>query len=134
MDTRQDIFMLQALNEAIWIRDNAQKIDKQSLFDAIASIGEHNIYSSRQIASFTNGALDHSSVSKIIKKKNKTGGNLNVHSLEELREVFYSRERKRTNYKLIAKIIQDGTSQGMVEKLTGVKQSTISRKIKEIDA
>lgn len=131
MDRQKEIFMLQALNEAIWLRDKVKTFDRQGLFDAIISLAEHGIFSSRQIAMLTDGAINHSTISKMTKKKNKTGGTLNPQSLNDLREIFHSRARNKTNYKLVAKVINEGTSQIMVERLTGVSQSSISRYVKE---
>lgn len=132
MNRQQEIFMLQALNEAIWIRNKANEIDKQELCNLVMALGEHGIFSSRQISAITGGILTHTTVSKLISKTDKTGGTLNVESLEDLRKIFYSRERKRTDYELVRKVIESGTSQVMVEKLTGVSQSSISRKASKL--
>jgi DNA-binding transcriptional ArsR family regulator len=86
------------------------------------------VFSSRQISAIISNRVSHTTVSSIIGKKDKTGGNLNVASLEVLRNILYSRSSGETNYGLIAKALEEGTSQGMISKLTGVSQSSISRR------
>jgi hypothetical protein len=56
---------------------------------------------------------------------------LNVGTLDILRNILYSRADGRTDYRLITDAVGGGTSQGMVSKITGISQSSISKNIKE---
>lgn len=129
MDRSREISMAEALNQAIWLRDNVEKLGRDAMEVAIKDLASHRLFSSRQISAIVNGTLDHGSIAKLIKKEDKTGGNLNVGTLEILRNVLYSRANNQTDYKLISKALEEGTSQGMIARLTGVSQSSISRRL-----
>lgn len=129
MDRTKEISMAEALNQAIWLRDNIEKLDREATEVAIKDLASHRLFSSRQLSAIVNNAIDHSTIAKLIKKEDKTGGNLNVGTLEILRNVLYSRANNQTDYQLIAKAFQEGTSQGMIARLTGVSQSSISRRL-----
>lgn len=116
-----------ALNEAIWLRDHIDIVDREELNDAIKSLAKYGIFSSRQISAITNGRLSPSTVSLTIDKSDKTGGNLNPGTLEILRAILYSRADKNTDVRLIKAALGEGNSQGMIAKLTGVSQSMISK-------
>lgn len=131
MDRAKEISMAEALNQAIWLRDNIEKLNRDATEVAIKELASHRLFSSRQIAAIVNGAVDHGSIARLIKKEDKTGGNLNVGTLEILRNVLYSRANNKTDYGLIAQALKEGTSQGMIARLTGVSQSSISRRLNE---
>lgn len=116
-----------ALNEAIWLRDHIDIVDREELNDAIKSLAKYGIFSSRQISAITNGRLSPSTVSLTVDKSDKTGGNLNPGTLEILRAILYSRADKNTDVLLIKAALAEGNSQGMIAKLTGVSQSMISK-------
>jgi hypothetical protein len=103
-------------------------MDSSELNKQIMLLADYDILSSRQISAIVNNKVSHSSISKMIGKNSKTGGNLNVGTLEILRNVLYSRSSGETDYRLISEAIKEGTSQGMISKLTGVSQSSISRR------
>jgi hypothetical protein len=129
MNRQEDLKTAEALNYAIWVRDNVNDMKDWDVLKAVSDLGKYKIFSSRQISAITNNRVSHTTVSSIIKKKNKTGGNLNVGTLEILRNVLYSRADGKTDYGLISEALQGGTSQGMISKLTGVSQSSISRRL-----
>jgi hypothetical protein len=129
MNRQEEMHLAQALSEAIWLRDHAENMDRQQLFDAVVSIGEYKLFSNRQISAITNGLVTHKIVGELIGKKNKTGGNLNVGTLDILRNILYSRANHRTDYNLVRDAVGLGTSQGMVSRLTGVTQSSISKRL-----
>ncbi len=131
MDRAQEMRVAQALNEAIWLRDNVASLEKDGIIDAIIRIGKLGVFSSRQLSAITNGALPHTTVSKLITKTDKTGGKLNVGTLDILRTILISRADSSTDFNLIADAVGQGTSQGMVAKLTGVNQGTISKKMRQ---
>lgn len=131
MNRKRDMYVAEALNEAIWIRDNAEAIDREMLMDAIMGLAKYKIFSARQISAITNGLVSHTTISRMVDKHDRTGGNLNVGTLDILRSILYSRADGRTDYKLIHDAVDSGTSQGMVSKITGISQSSISKNIKE---
>lgn len=128
MERKQEILIAEALNLAIWLRDNVDQITQEEVYNTIEKLGEYNIFSSRQLSAIARDKLSHGTISTIIRKTDKTGGNLNVGTLDILLTVLYSRATTSTDYELIEKALAEGTSQGMVSKLTGVSQSSISRR------
>ena len=122
---------LQAINEAIWIRDNAHKISKELLIERFQELSEYTLFSNRQMAKISGDKISHNVLGGYIQKSDKSGGNFNPTSLEDVREALFSKERKRINYNAILRALEAGTSQGMISKLTGISQSSISRKFGE---
>lgn len=131
MDRSQEMRIAQALNEAIHLRDNVDQLSQDEIMSQLRSLSRHNIFSARQLAAIANGKVSHHAITKIIEKKDKTGGNLNAGTLDILRNLLYSRANGSTDYRLVADAVSRGTSQGMVAKLTGIPQGTISKKIRE---
>jgi len=127
MNRNEALHIAAALNEAIWLRDNADRIEKQELHNAVSLLGSYEVFSNRQISAISNGKVSPAVVSSIVGKASKTGGNLNPGTLEILRGILYSRADKRTNKRLIKAALEDGNSQGMIAKLTGVSQSLVSK-------
>lgn len=127
MNRIEALHIAAALNEAIWVRDHAETIPKEELFEAVSLLGSYEVFSSRQISAITNGRLSPAAVSGIVGKSDKTGGNLNPGTLEILRGILYSRADKRTDKRLIKAALGEGNSQGMIAKLTGVSQSLVSK-------
>jgi hypothetical protein len=133
MNRQKDILIAEALNEAIWIRDNAEVVEKEVLINAVKDLAKYKVFSSRQISAITNGVISHTVISRLINKHDRTGGNLNVGTLDILRNILYNRANGNTDYNLIHDAVGMGTSQGMVSKITGVSQSSISKNIKEMN-
>lgn len=131
MDRAQEMRIAQALNEAIWLRDNVYSLEEAELIERIKALGGYSVFSSRQLSAIVDGKVPHGRITKLTGKTNKTGGNLNIGTLDILRSILLSRAGADTDYSLIASAVSMGTSQGMVAKLTGVPQGTISKKIKE---
>ena len=128
MNRQNEIKIAELLNLAIWIRDNVDSMELGEIKKQIVLMADYEVLSSRQMSAIVNNRISHSMISKMIDKGSKTGGNLNVGTLEILRNVLYSRANGETDYKLIKEAIGQGTSQGMISKLTGVSQSSISRR------
>jgi hypothetical protein len=129
MTRERDMKIAEALNYAIWVRDSVDEMKDWDVLKAVSDLGKYKLFSSRQISAITNNRVGHHAVNSIINKSDKTGGNLNVGTLEILRNVLYSRSNGETNYELISEAFEKGTSQGMISKLTGVSQSSISRRL-----
>jgi hypothetical protein len=130
MDRLQEMKVAEALNYAIWLRDNVNELGDFDLTECIQALGKFDIFSSRQISAIVDGKVPHGKITKLIGKTDKTGGNLNVGTLDILRNILLTRADDGTDYKLIASAVGMGTSQGMVAKLTGVPQGTISKKLR----
>jgi hypothetical protein len=128
MNRAEQMRVSELLNLAIWVRDNVYSMDTEELNKQIMLLADYDMLSSRQISAIVNNKVSHSSISKMIGKNSKTGGNLNVGTLEILRNVLYSRSNGETDYGIISEALKEGTSQGMISKLTGVSQSSISRR------
>jgi hypothetical protein len=118
---------LQAINEAIWIRDNSPKISREILIERLKEISSYGLFSSRQLAKICNNKLSHASISQHIKKNSNSGGKIAPESLEDVREALFSKERGAISYPHIKSALEAGTSQNMVSKMTGINQSGISR-------
>jgi hypothetical protein len=126
----QDSLMLRALNEAIWLRDNSARLDKDNLFRIVEDLGEYGVFSARQISALTHKKISHQTAARLCAKTDRTGGRLNIETLEDVRECFYSRIKGKTNYDLVRKVVSSGTSQGMLAKLSGINQARISKNVR----
>lgn len=126
-----DAMSLRAINEAIWLRDNAKRLEREAMFRIIEDIGEYGVFSARQIAAMTEGKVSHQTVARLCAKTDRTGGRLNIKSLEDIRDCLYSRVKGRTNYDIVRKVIEAGTSQGMLAKLSGINQARISKNVRD---
>ena len=129
----RDILLLRAINEAIWLRDNAVRIDKPELFKFVEDLGEYGIYSARQVSAIIGSQMSHQTIAKLCQKSDKTGGRLNPASLDDIKQCFHDRVNKTLNYNIIKRVIDSGTSQGMLEKLSGISQAKISKGIAKLD-
>lgn len=129
----KDILLLRAINEAIWLRDHAETIDKEEMFRIVEDIGEYGLYSARQVSALTGNKLSHQTTARLCKKTNKTGGRLSLSSLEDIKQCFHDRVNKKIDYKIVKRVIDSGTSQGMLEKLSGISQAQISKGIAKIN-
>jgi transposase len=130
MDRATEMKIGQALNEAIWLRDNVEKLGPSEIEERIKDLGKYELFSARQLSAICNGAISHHLITKLIGKTDRTGGNLNVGTLDILRSILLNRASSGTDYALISDAVGMGTSQGMVAKLTGVSQGSISKKIR----
>jgi len=127
MSSDVDMMRLRAINEAIWLRDHWSNLERKELFRIIEDIGEYNMFSARQIGGMINNTISRQIISKLCNKTDKTGGRLEVKDLEKIREIFYGKSNGVLNNSLIREVLNNGTSQGMLSKLTGINQSTISK-------
>ena len=129
----KDVFLLRAINEAIWLRDHCATLTKEKIFEIVEDIGEYGVYSARQIAMLTGNQLSHQTVAKLCKKTNKTGGRLSAKSLDDIKQCFHDRINKNIDFKVVKRVIDSGTSQGMLEKLSGISQAQISKGIAKLN-
>lgn len=122
-----DVLLLRAINEAIWLRDHAARLSREELFKIVEDIGEYGVFSARQISAMTESLLSHQTVARLCNKTDKTGGRLSISSLEDIRQCFHDRINKTINNQTILRVLESGTSQGMLEKLSGISQTRISK-------
>ena len=127
MDQMQRLY---AINQAIWIRDNAKRISKELLIERIQDLAEFNLFSNRQLSKICLNVLSYNTIGNYVNKTNRSGGNISAKALEDIRDILFSKERNKLDLVLIKKTIASGTSQGTLAKLTGVSQTLISRSIK----
>ena len=127
-EATKDVHRLQAISMAIWIRDHAKAISQTALLEKMQEIAEYELFSNRQLAKISGNAVSHVTIGNFAPKTSKSGGRLEPKTLDDIREILFSKNRGRTNYKIVVDVVNSGTSQGMVSKLTGINQSTISKK------
>ena len=121
----------QALNEAIWLRDNVGLLHESEILERVIELDSLDVFSNRQLHAIINGVISYRTLSAITGNRTRTGGRLNVGTLDILKNILYSRANDFTDYKLIDKAIEMGTSQGMISKLTGVSQGNISKRMEK---
>lgn len=125
-----ELNIAEALNFAIWLRNNCDEMDKDKIKSAVVELGAYGIFSSRQIHAIVNKNINRKAITELIGKTDRSGGALNPGTLDLLRSVLVNRATQETDYILIRDAVGSGTSQHMVSKLTGVPQSTISKIVK----
>lgn len=118
---------------AIRLRDNAQKLSHEELVELIKEVASFDVMSNRQLAKLTKNKMNHVAISRMIPKTSKTGGNVNGSDLEKIRAIIFSKSIKQTDYRLVLDVLANGTSQGMLNRITGVSQTMISQKKKELN-
>ncbi len=116
---------------AIRLRDTAHKLEKEKLKELIAEVSSFGVMSNRQIAKLIKNKMNHVAISRLMNKTSKTGGNVNGSDLEKIRAIIFSKSIHKTDYKLVLEVLDNGTSQNMLTRITGVAQSTISKKRKD---
>ena len=121
-----DLERLQAVNIAIWMRDNCGIVPHNEIRDAISNLAKYNLFSNRQIYYILQESISHSAIARQTQKKDKSGGKLSPKSLEDIREFIFTK-----NYEAAARAIKLGTSQNVLSKISGTPQSSLSRKIKK---
>lgn len=119
--------VLQAINLAIWIRDNAHLISRKDLMLRIGELSSFGLFSNRQLEKICRSKISYTTIGRSTGKTSRTGGKINPDSFEVIRDILYAKHNGQVNYTAIKSVLSDGTSQNMVSKLTGVAQSTISK-------
>ena len=119
---------LQAINVAIWIRDNADTLHREELMIKIRELSAYRLFSDRQIARLVKNKISHSVISRNTRKSDRTGGLVPPEALEDILTVLLSKDRGEIDYEALQRALAAGTSQNMLSKLTGVSQPLISRR------
>jgi hypothetical protein len=121
---------LEAINTAIWIRENAKTFSDKQIADKAAELSRYGLFSNRQIAKIFGSGVNHSKIKTYTNKTDKTGGSFEPESLETLRQILFTKSMGDFDYQAVKRAIEMGTSQNMIMRLSGVSQSSISRKLK----
>ena len=117
------------LADAIKLRDKHGEMDQREFNELIGKVATYGYMSNRQLAKMCDGRVSHVTVSRYSEKKSKVWGQVNPADFERIRSVVFSYSMNDINYKEIESLIQNGTSQSMLAKLTGISQSVISRRL-----
>jgi len=120
---------LEVISIAIWLRDNASRVEGEELVEKIMMLSDYGIFSNRQLSRIVDNKLSHVKIGAHTRKKGRSGGMLAPESLEDIRDALFSRERNSIDYSAVKSAVEKGTSQNMITKLTGISQSSISRKM-----
>lgn len=111
------------LREAHDIHRRRATFDAEQQERAIVKLAGHELWSMAQIAAIVGVPKHH--VYKLVTKTDHTGGKFNPASIELILEEIANKDRNEPNRALTARILADGTSSYMLEKLTGQDVSTI---------
>lgn len=116
------------LSQAIWLRDNADSINKTETFEFVRELDEFGALSIRQISAIIGGKISNTTLCKYLVVKDRVGGRLNPNSLEDIAQCLSDKENNSVDYRVVKRILLAGTSQNTLSRLTGINQSLISKK------
>lgn len=122
---------LEAINTAIWVRENAKTFSEDQIAQRIGELSKYGLFSNRQIAKIFGDSINHSRVRSYTQKTDKTGGSFEPASLETIRQILFAKSSGNFDHEAVVKAIDMGTSQNMIMRLSGVSQSVISRRLKK---
>lgn len=114
---------------AIQLRDNAKTMPEDQFRALIKEVAEFDVLSNRQIAKLCGHRLNHVAIGRIVPKTSRVGGNVNPADLERIRGIIFSKSLNQTDFGMVVHVVKNGTSQGMLARITGISQSNISRKV-----
>lgn len=106
-----------AVKEAASIYRHAGNVSPAWRLEAVETLASHKLWSLTQIVAIS-GVPMHD-VRRIASKKSHTGGRFNPATLQLILELFDLTSLERTNDNLVARIVQEGTSVGMLARIIG---------------
>jgi hypothetical protein len=115
------------LSQAVWLKENNATLNKGEVFFYITELDTLGEFSIKQLSNIANNKISASSLYRYLVDKPRKGGRLNTGSMRELFELFKEAELGIVDYRVIKRIMNAGTSQNVIARLTGVSQSSISR-------
>jgi|688.fasta_scaffold689099_2 hypothetical protein len=115
------------LSQAVWLKENNATLNKGEVFHYITEIDTLGEFSVRQLSNICNNKISASTLRRYLVDKPRHGGRLNTGSLRELLDLFKESELGVVDYRVVKRIMNAGTSQNVVARLTGISQSSISR-------
>lgn len=113
---------------AIELRDNHTALEDGKIKESVTKLAESGFMSARQLSRICGNRISHTTITKTIGKTSKVGGSINPVHLEDIRKIIFSKSIEDVDYQLVRSLISDGTSQVMLSRITGIPQSTISRR------
>ncbi|MDL5351123.1 hypothetical protein [Microbacterium sp. zg-YB36] len=121
-----------ALEEAIFVHEHRDNLDRQARFDAAVSLAEWGVFSGAQIGTIT--GLNRATVAKLIGKKDRTGGRLTVESLKPLLHLAQLRRRDEVDVLAVKEALDAGASRRMCARLTGWSEGQLRRQADRAEA
>jgi hypothetical protein len=115
------------LSQAVWLKENNATLNKGEVFHYITEIDTLGEFSVRQLSNICNNKISASTLRRYLVEKPRNGGRLNTGSLRELLDLLKECELGIVDYRVVKRIMNAGTSQNVVARLTGISQSSISR-------
>lgn len=115
-----------AVREAHLIYKTKDSLDAKKRDEKIALLVSHDLWSNRNIIAIT-GATPWF-VTKVNRKTNKKGGNLNPESLETIERIIRLKDKGEVDRSLYEKVVADGTSVYVLAALLGEPVTTVKRR------
>lgn len=115
------------LSQAVWLKENNKTLNKGEAFFYITELDALGEFSVKQLSNIANNKISASSLYRYLVDKPRKGGRLNTGSLRDLFDLFREAELGVVDYRIVKRIMNAGTSQNVIARLTGISQSSISR-------
>jgi hypothetical protein len=115
------------LSQAVWLKERNATLNKGEVFFYITELDTLGEFSIKQLSNIANNKISASSLYRYLVKKPRKGGRLNTGSLKDLFELFKEAELGVVDYRVVKRIMNAGTSQNVIARLTGISQSSISK-------
>lgn len=117
-----DTTCVRQANEA-WLRPRDHDRDAQR--EDVATLHAYGVFSNRHLEAIT--GLPEQAVASLTRKRDRTGGRLNVETLPLLVRLAEDWSNGWLNERLVQMVIERGTSRRMVAKLTGIPEHVVTR-------
>jgi hypothetical protein len=115
------------LSQAVWLKERSATLNKEEVFFYITELDALGEFSVKQLSKIANNKISATSLYRYLVDKPRRGGRLNTDSLRDLFDLFRESELGVVDYRVIKRIMNTGTSQNVIARLTGISQSSISR-------
>ena len=119
---------LEAVKQAKWAFEHKDMTTttRQNRIDWIRELDDWKVFSNIQIANFV--GLKSDTVGAFTGKTDKTGGRLNPEALGDIMKVIHIDNLGQIDPHAIKRVLDQGVSTRMLARLTGLVQSTITRR------
>jgi hypothetical protein len=115
------------LSQAVWLKEHSPTLNRGEVFFYITELDTLGEFSIKQLSNIANNKISASSLYRYLVDKPRKGGRLNTGSLRDLFDLFRESELGVVDYRIVKRIMNAGTSQNVIARLTGISQSSISR-------
>jgi hypothetical protein len=123
---------LRILSDAQHYYSHYHNMSRQDRYDGVIALSEWDFFTVAQLSQlsgYSTATLYGWNV-----KRGQGSGRFNPMSLETFRQIVLKRVRGQHDlYQLVSMAVQEGNSQRVIEKMTGVAASTVSRMMKRIN-